>query len=565
MEFDFMTPAKQIIFTFLVLLGFSVSGICQLNQALFIPDTLSGPVFNLQMNETQKSFFPGQTTATKAVNSSNFLGPTLIMRRGWAIQATVNNNLSDTTTLHWHGLHVPAHADGGPHLPILPGQQWNPHFTCLDKAGTYWYHPHVHGKTGTQTLQGLAGLIIVRDAEESTLTLPRSYGADDFPLILQSLQFDSQAQIVPKGFQDSIVLVNGTLNPFLNVPAQWVRLRLLNASNARNFNVGLANNLEFKLIGGDGGLLGKPLSITRIRLAPGERAEILVNFQNHQGDSILLKSYGSEISAGVQGGPIGPLPPGTPPMKSPLNGQDFTLLEFRVINPLPNSIASIPDSLAAQTRLEESLANGSRTVVFSSVIPGSIAGPFLLNDSTFNMDRIDFEIPINSTEIWNIHNQTTIAHPFHIHGFSFYILDRYGALVEPEEAGRKDVVLVNPNEQLRIITRFSDFSDPTMAYMFHCHLLSHEDEGMMGQFTVVPLTQIEKYTVSTPTLVSPNPFTDDLSIQISPMDSWTISDALGRIVLAGIGPENISTTSWKSGFYILNIKGKKSQKIIRQI
>lgn len=459
----------------------------QFINPLPIPDTLSGPIFQLSFKNDSASLFQGNKTKSYSYSTGNFLGPTLLFRRGWNISPGIFNQSDDTTTLHWHGLHIPAHADGGPHSPILPGQTWEPHFTCLDKAGTYWYHPHFHGKTGKQTMKGAAGLIIVRDGEEALLPLPRTYGKDDFPIILQSLQFDPNQQIIPNGLQDSILLVNGTLNAYLNVPGQWLRFRILNASNARNFRLGFSDNLPFFVIGNDGGLLGRPVQLSRCNLAPGERIECMVDLTGKNGQTLHLRSFASEIPAGTQGGPLGFVPPGTPPMSSPLNGIDYSLLELRVGQPLPGLQTQLPDSLVSFQRLEESSSVNERFFRFASLNPGSPAGPFVINDSIFSMERVDFSVPIGNTEIWNIHNQTVVAHPFHLHGFSFFILDRFGAPPAPEEAGRKDMVQLAPNEQVRIIARFNNFADTSMPYMYHCHILHHEDEGMMGQFVVKPL------------------------------------------------------------------------------
>jgi bilirubin oxidase len=467
----------------------------QFTNPLPIPDTLSGPIFQLSFKNDSSSFFQGHKTKTYAYGNDTFLGPTLILRRGWNISPGIFNQSDDTTTLHWHGLHIPAHADGGPHSPILSGQTWEPHFTCLDKAGTYWYHPHFHGKTGKQTMKGAAGLIIVRDGEEAQLPLPRTYGKDDFPIILQSLQFDPNQQIIPNGLQDSILLVNGTQNPYLNVPGQWLRFRILNASNARNFRIGFSENLPFYVIGNDGGLLGRPVALTRCNLAPGERIECMIDLTGRNGQTLHLRSFASEIPAGTQGGPLGFLPPGTPPMSSPLNGIDFSLLELRVGQPLPGLQTQLPDSLVNFQRLEESSSVNERFFRFASVVPGSPAGPFVINDSVFSMERVDFSVPVGNTEIWSLHNQTVVAHPFHLHGFSFFILDRFGAPPAPEEAGRKDMVQLAPNEQVRIISRFNNFADTTMPYMYHCHILHHEDEGMMGQFVVKPLISQAKKNI----------------------------------------------------------------------
>jgi len=209
----------------------------------------------------------------------------------------------------------------------------------------------------------------------------------------------------------------------------------------------------------------------------------------------------------------------------------------------------VPDSLAVQKRLQESDAALNRFVVFCSAVPGSSLGPFLLNDSSFNMERIDFTIPVNQTEIWTIHNQTVVAHPFHVHGFQFYILDRYGSPVGPEEMGRKDMVMVGVNESLRIITKFSDFADSIMPYMFHCHILTHEDEGMMGQFVVAPLTSslIQKGTDSFK--VWPNPLWDVLNISGSTHNTEIFNFLGKKIGELKIGVNSMETSHWPQGLY----------------
>jgi len=476
------------------------------HQALWIPDTLAGPNFSLSIVDTFSQIRPGQQTITVGVNNK-FLGPTLIFKQGDTVRFNVKNKMNEPTTLHWHGIHLPAIMDGGPHQIIPVGTIWKPYWKVNNKAATYWYHPHFHEKTAEHTLKGAAGLIIVRDEEEQNLSLPRKYGVDDYPLVIQSLQMGVDNQIIPNGFQDSTILVNGTLNPFLQVPAQKVRLRLLNASNARNFNLGFSRNIPFYLIANDGSLLGKPLAVSRVKLAPGERAEVVVDFQGLQSEIILLKSFGSEIPTGTQGGPLPELPFGTIPMKSALNGADFEILELRIAPPNGNPSGPLPDSLAVQTILTEDQAVEQRTIRFSPKVPGAYSGVYFINDSVFNLRRVDLKIPVNNIEVWTIRNQTPIAHPFHLHGFEFLVLDRYGAAVGPEERGLKDVVNVYPNEEMRIIAQFSNYADTTMPYMFHCHLLTHEDDGMMAQFVVKPSLSTTKVSMKGPSdfVLFPNP------------------------------------------------------------
>ncbi|MCB0660887.1 MAG: multicopper oxidase domain-containing protein, partial [Saprospiraceae bacterium] len=148
---------------------------------LFIPDTLSGHEINLSIKEGSHSFYASHNTSTIGYNG-NLLGPTIILHKGQSVQMNVANELNDTTTTHWHGLHVSPQNDGSPHNLIMANTTWSPKFEVMDKAATYWYHPHLHGKTMKQVIQGAAGMIIVRDDEESKLNLPRTYGVDDIPL-----------------------------------------------------------------------------------------------------------------------------------------------------------------------------------------------------------------------------------------------------------------------------------------------------------------------------------------------------------------------------------------------
>jgi FtsP/CotA-like multicopper oxidase with cupredoxin domain len=559
----------RFLLCFFLLIGTIPDLRAQQNQ-LWIPDTLAGPIFKLDIKDTFAQILPGQQTITIGINNK-FLGPTLIFNQSDTVRFEVKNKMNEGTTLHWHGLHLPAVMDGGPHQIIPVGSTWKPYWKVDNKAATYWYHPHLHEKTADQTVKGAAGLIIVRDAEEQTLNLPRKYGIDDFPLILQSLQIGPDNQIIPDGMQDSIVLVNGTPKPFLNIPAQKIRLRILNASNARNFNVGFTENIPMYLIATDGGLLGKPLAQTRIRLAPGERAEVLVNFQGFQGSSFQLKSFGSEIPIGTQGGPLPELPIGTVPMKSPLNGLNFNVLELRVGPQIGNPSGALPDSLATQNRIPEDQAVEQRTIRFAPKIPGSYSGVYFVNDSIFKLERIDLSVPLNNVEIWTIYNQTPIAHPFHLHGFEFYILDRYGAAVGPEERGLKDVVLVYPNEQLRIITRFSNYADSTTPYMFHCHLLTHEDDGMMNQFVVKPLATSSTNLIKKEGdfTVFPNPANNRLFISGTEKNQEVyylkIKNALGRVVLMLPKPElknGLDIAMLLQGVYFVEITGKTSKRPI---
>lgn len=473
---------------FLVLALFSVMTLAQ--NALLIPDTLGGQDIQLTLQRGSTNFYPDKATQTMGANGS-LLGPTLILKKGQWVDIKLKNELGEPSTIHWHGMHVSAKNDGGPHIVIMPDSTWNPAFTVLDPASTHWYHPHLHHMTNEHVQRGIAGFVIVRDEEEAALNLPRTYGVDDFPLAVQSKFFDADRQIVVESALDSVVMVNGTIRPFLEVPAQVIRLRLLNGSSERVYHFGFSNNLEFSLIGTDGGLLKAPVKLTRLQLAPGERAEILINMSEKQSQTHYLMSYGSELPNAIYGARQPGMGQGqtiSGYSSNPLNGNNFNVLELRVKGATSGAITSIPASLANFTAYTAAQAQATRTLTFTSVNmgPTAIQGPFRINNQLFDMDRIDYTIPLDNIEIWELRNQTPIAHPFHIHMVPFYILDINGVAPAAHLQGRKDVVLVpGGNGVVRFITQFKTFADDEHPYMYHCHMLTHEDDGMMGQFLVV--------------------------------------------------------------------------------
>jgi blue copper oxidase len=505
---------------FLALLFASLNGLSQ--NPLFIPDTLSGKVFSLSVQNGTKIFFPGYNTPTYGYNGS-FLGPTLIMNKGDHVTLNVTNNLNTPTTVHWHGFHVAPENDGGPHQIILPGATWSPAFKILNEASTFWYHPHGEGKTEIQISRGLAGLIIIRDSVEKNYTLPRRYGKDDFPLIVQSRAFDVLRQIATANHEDSIIMVNGTIDPFLGVPGQVVRLRLLNASADRTYLFGLSDNSDFYVIGSDGGLLSQPALTKRLRLSTGERAEILVNFGSYPaGHQLYLKSYASELPRGI----IGADSVGTSSIlisegyyDNPLNGADFNILRFDVKAQTAEPVTTVPGTFAPRTPLPESLSVATRNLNFSpdtmmSGDQGYVDGPFLINNTAFDMDSVNIVTYLNNVEIWKLTNETMVAHPFHIHDIQFQVLDINRMPPPPEYSGLKDVILVKPGDTVRFITKFTTFSDSIVPYMYHCHLLHHEDEGMMGSFLVLDTARsaVNSHAAGGQLLVFPNPAKEKLFI-----------------------------------------------------
>jgi blue copper oxidase len=542
---------------------------------LFIPDTLTGNTINLNLQSGTVNFYPGQPTTTMGANG-NLLGPTLLLNQNQNVTINVNNQLMDTTTIHWHGMHVAPENDGGPHTTIPPGTTWSPSFTVLDWASTYWYHPHLHMHTNEHVQKGIAGMVIVRDAQEAAIILPRKYGVDDFPIVIQTKSFDATNQIITmQTALDTALMVNGTLDPYLNTPAQVVRLRLLNGSSERVYNLGLTANKTFYQIASDGGLLTSAVALTRLQLAPGERAEILIDFSADLGQTINLISYGAELPNAIYGATqpgmgAGQVIPNY--TSNPLNGNNFTVLAMNIVAATANPVTTIPTALVTHSPWLSTSAAVTRSLTFAPVTmgPGAINGPFLINNTSFDMMMINYTIPFENIEIWQLTNASPIAHPFHIHDVQFYVLDINGVAPAPSVAGRKDVILVPAgNGVVRFITRFESFHNDTLPYMYHCHMLTHEDDGMMGQFIVSSPTGIDEQTSAAAMLVYPNPTTNYIQLngKFDKANPFYLFDELGRVVKSGtLSADNrIELNGLSNGMYFLQLEGQlKKQKIIKQ-
>ncbi len=479
---------KFRLFTLLMLTLFSFSSFGQ--KKMLIPQLLSGNKFNLTMAPSTHEFFDGVQTNTFGFNGE-VLGPTLVFRQGTNVDIKVTNRIGEISTLHWHGMHVAAENDGGPHTTISPNETWNPKFKIRDKASTMWYHPHLHTHTNDHVLMGLAGMIIIQDDEEMALDLPRAYGFDDFPVVLQSKTFDGNKQIVlGMNDNDTEFMANATRNAYIDVPANVIRLRLLNGSSQRVYNFGLSNNDDFYVIGTEGGLLGAPVRKKKMLIAPGERVEILIDLTQLSGETIALRNFGAGIPRGYYGAKtigMGPNAGGGNYGANPLNGGNFDMLTLKVGAKSNRGVNSIPNTLVEQISYDPNNIDKGRNFTFSSAGGMmSVNGPFRINGQSFNMNVINETVDLGNTEIWSFTNMTAVAHPFHIHDVQFYVLDINGQAPPPEWQGRKDVILVPPfRGTVRFITKFEDFANDKVPYMYHCHMLTHEDQGMMGQFVVV--------------------------------------------------------------------------------
>ena len=430
---------------------------------LRIPELLEGERgadgvvrFDLNVQAGSTQFRDGAATETWGVNGT-YLGPTLRAARGDTVEISVHNGVDESTTMHWHGMNVPARMDGGPYQPIDPGETWRPTWVIDQPAATLWYHPHPHGNTADHVHRGVAGMFIVDDDRTAALDLPDTYGVDDLPVIIQDRSFDSNNQFVGDGREvGDEVLVNGTSRPYVEVTQQRLRLRLLNASGGSFYELGFDDGRSFQVIGTDGGLLPSPVTLERLSLSPGERAEIVVTFE--PGEDAVLRDLAGNGGYAHSGD----------------DDDTIDVLQFHAAADLIPSGATT-NRLADVDRLDPAKTVGTRTFVLTGT---------QINGQDMAMDRIDATVVAGTVEIWEVIAEAG-AHNFHVHGVQFQVLDIEGAPPPAHLRGWKDTVATPAGSTTRLLVPFGTHTDPDVPYMFHCHKLRHEDLGMMGQFLVV--------------------------------------------------------------------------------
>jgi len=467
---------------------------------LFIPTLIDSrdaehEITMIIKNSTHE-FFEGIKSQTKGFNQS-YLGPTIRLYQGEQVRVNFENRIEEATTVHGHGLHVNGDVDGGPQSAIAPATTRSVALRITQQAGTSWYHPHLMGKTAEHVHAGLAGLYIIEDENSQTLPLPKAYGVDDIPLIVQDRSFvDGKMRpytvgndALMDGLREQTLIVNGTVNPRHNVPAGWVRLRLLNASNARFYRFFFAEDAPFYKIATEGGFLNKPVEITELAMAPGERNEIMIDLSNAQTVQLMAEFLpadpeGIDFQAADGLLDMGEYLSTFIPRTNPVQRVVELVADASLPAPgaLPDALNDIdfytPDDKRKAVRrdlvLEMDMAEDN-----GPIGPGNM---FTINGRSMDMDAISARVNRGALELWTI-TAEMMPHPFHVHGVSFQILTHNGQPPLEADRGWKDTVVVTaaPTE---ILMRFNHIAADQYPYMFHCHVLEHEDMGMMGQFTV---------------------------------------------------------------------------------
>lgn len=421
-----------------------------------IDSRMSPQPIELNIQDGTHEFFPGVLSHTKGYNGG-YLGPTILMHKGDDVHLQFNNNIGESTSVHGHGLHVPGEVDGGPQLRIEPGDTWDVTLPIRQEASTNWYHPHLMGSTAEQVHAGLAGFYLIEDNNSQSLDIPKTYGVDDFPIAIQDRSFLGGRMIdYPVGqtgdLRENTLVINGTVDPFISVPKSNVRLRLLNASNSRSYEIFIKGNLPFHKIATEGGFLESPVQLTKIRMSPGERNEIIIDMSS--GDVELMAYYLPERLNNAD------------PNSDPIS-RVLYLKADQNLNPINTTLSQ---SLNTIQKHNEGDVIKTRNFNISN---GKI------NGKSMNINVINEMVNKGELEKWKIKSG---RHPFHMHGVSFLILSVNGSYPNLEDQGWKDTFM--PNGEGEILLRFDYEATNDYPYMYHCHILEHEDAGMMGQFTV---------------------------------------------------------------------------------
>jgi len=466
-------------------------------------------------------------------NGTSYLNPILVLRKGQPFETTLVNGLDEPTIIHWHGVDCPWKQAGHPSYAIGPKNSYEYSFPITNRAGTYWYHPHPHGLTAKQAYMGLASFFIVRDDEEETFAKEFDFrlGETDIPLVIQDkrithdgrLDYSPSKDDLMMGYLGDTILVNGQSNPTLKTSTRLYRFRLLNGSTARIYNLSFVSSgrqLPFLLIGNDGGFLPAPQQIDGLFLSPGERADILLdmstlttgqeiflqnmpfdpmhnegemmgmsgmmNMEHSTGAASMSHANGSgnqhAMGAGGHSGTHGTLGEGSSyPIMRLLVGQKVAYTRKPPTN--------LPDIPAPRIEgLDRPISLAMRHM-----------GGWTINDQTFDMNSAPIVVKKRGPEIWRISNaKASMPHPMHLHGYFYRVLERSGSPTQVKnravdaqgrlatDMGYKDTVLVWPGETVTVSIDFSNPQYPgEQLFLFHCHNLEHEDQGMMLNVRVV--------------------------------------------------------------------------------
>jgi suppressor of ftsI/bilirubin oxidase len=444
---------------------------------LTIPTLLTGTtsgsttVYTLSMETGTTEILDGVSSSTCGFNQA-FLGPVIKVTQGDTVEMDITNNLDETSTVHWHGAHIPPSVDGGPQNTIEAAATFTPSFEINQAACTLWFHPHALETTAKHIAWGLAGMLIVDDDTTGAAALPSDYGADQFPLIIQSLPISSDGTILYTTAGELAsdttfpLLVNGTNvgvsgTPTLEVDAGRVRFHLLNGSIADIITITRADGDSFTQVATEAALLSEPLSVTSLELVGGERAEICIDITSSD-DAVVLQAT---VTAGGAAGGSG------------------TSEILSLTSTATSAADDLPSSLNTFTALDVTSPANTRTIALSNdgntMYINGISGT-----SMDTMEANEISTVVGDIEVWTITNATGLTHSFHLHDVPFQVQTIDGDAPTGANAEWKDTILIDPQSTTVIAMQFTDYYDDTYGYMLHCHNAVHEDEGMMAMLMV---------------------------------------------------------------------------------
>ncbi|NER83883.1 MAG: multicopper oxidase family protein [Leptolyngbya sp. SIO1D8] len=429
----------------------------------------------------------GNRNANLLTYNGQVPGPRLEAKPGDTVQIRFTNRLSQPTNLHYHGLHIPPSGTGdNVFLEIPPGESHTYEFQIPQNhpAGTFWYHPHYHGLVAEQLFGGLAGLFVVRgDLDE----IPEIQAAQEEFLVLKDFALDRSGNIPDPGHMaqmngriGDLLTANGQFNPSLEIPqGGLLRLRLLNASTSRFFWLSLEEH-PFYLIATDGGAIASPVELNDLVLVPGERVEVLVRGDREPAQYRLLNQPFNPAQGMMGRGMMGGSRMGGGMMDGSQRQNTAETIATLTYNgtteplPLPNQLIAVESLPEPQTTRQFTFNHGMGGGMGMGMV-------FLINGKAFDHNRIDTQVQLNTVEDWEIINTGTMAHPFHVHTNKFQVISHNG---QPSPyAAWKDVISVSPGESVRLRMAFRDYVGKTV---YHCHVLDHEDRGMMGILDIQP-------------------------------------------------------------------------------
>lgn len=502
--------------------------------ALLTPDAAGKIALNVQTGSMK--WKAGMQTPTWGINGP-LLGPAMRLQRGKDVAINVTNALPEATTMHWHGMEIPGSSDGGPQAVIEPGKMWTAEFKVDQPATTAWFHPHTHGLTGRQVAMGLGGLIIIDDEESTKLPLPKEWGVDDVPVILQDKRLDAKGHIdyqldimtAAVGWFGDMMLTNGAVYPQHLAPRGWLRLRFLNGCNARSLNLATSDGRPLYVVGSDGGLLGEPVKLTELPILMGERFEVLVDTRDGKAFDIItlpVKQMGMTLPPFDRALPVLHI---QPTLKSNEAKLPDALVKMPAVPAADNvktrwlQLMMDPqlDMMGMQMMMQRygmaSMAgmdmkgHGNMAGMDHGQMQGQMTHGQMghgkmnhggmeqgsqmasgydfmhgnkINGIAFDMAKPMFDVKRGTYEKWTISGEgDMMLHPFHIHGTQFRILSENGKPPAAHRSGWKDTVRVE-GWRSEVLVKFDHEAPKERAYMAHCHLLEHEDTGMMMSFTV---------------------------------------------------------------------------------